>query len=184
MSQNVKGEEQMELKGTRVAVRPMRAEDAPAYLALTQDPAVAVPAGMSQLADLQSAQQHLKNTQQTEFAVTLDGQLIGEVGIYPRTQDPDDPAATTRELGYALRTDYWGQGLMTEALALVVNDLFARGITAVWAGVFPDNRRSIALLAHLGFEYRFTAPLPAGLAHGHSSAEAYFEKINENHATS
>ncbi len=112
--------------------------------------------------------------------MVLNGQLIGEVGIYPRTQDPDDPVASTRELGYALGQEYWGQGLMTEALRLVVKDLFAQGITALWAGVFPDNRRSIAVLARLGFEYRFTAPLPAVLAHGENRAEAYFELSNEN----
>ncbi|MFD1440351.1 GNAT family N-acetyltransferase [Lacticaseibacillus hegangensis] len=172
----------MELKGKRVSIRSMQPSDAAAYLALTQDPAVAVPAGMSELADLHAAEQHLASTRDTEFAVTRDGQLIGEVGVYPRTQDPDDPAWTTRELGYALNQRDWGHGLMKEALTLVLDELFARDITAVWAGVYPDNRRSIALLAHLGFEYRFTAALPAGLAQG-GSAEAYFERVNENYFT-
>lgn len=169
----------MERQGARVKIRPFQASDAGAYLALTQDPQVAEPAGMLRLADETAARQHLARAHDTEFAVTLAGQVIGEVGIYPRTQDPEAPEASTREVGYALARAYWGQGLMTEALRLVLDDLFARGITAVWAGVYPTNRRSIAVLARLGFEYRFTAPLPAGLA-GAQSAEAYFEKVNEN----
>ena len=169
----------MKLKGKRVAIRPMRETDAPVYLALTQDPAVARPAGMSRLPDLEAAKRHLENVRATEFAVTIQDRMIGEVGIYPRSQDPDDPEASSRELGYALSRQYWGQGLITEALTLVLKELFAHGVTAVWAGAFPDNRRSIAVLARLGFEYRFTAPLSQGLSNGANQAEAYFERLNE-----
>ncbi|MFD1393024.1 GNAT family N-acetyltransferase [Lacticaseibacillus jixianensis] len=170
----------MEIQGKRVAIRPLAAQDAPAYLALAQDPKVAQPAGIRRLSTLKAAEQHIASAQGTEFAITQGNRLIGEVGVYPRTADPADPAASTREIGYALAADHWGRGLMTEALQLVLAELFRTGITAVWAGVYPTNRRSIAVLARLGFEYRFTAPLPAGLTGGKQQAEAYFERVNES----
>ncbi|MCI1894726.1 MAG: GNAT family N-acetyltransferase [Lactobacillus sp.] len=168
----------MHLKGDRVLIRPFTAADAPAYLALAQDPLVAGPAGMRPIANLEEAKAHVLKNQTTEFALVVNGEVVGEVGIYPRTADAAAPEARTREIGYALAQSYWGQGLMREALRLVIRELFTQRMTALWAATFPDNQRSIALLARLGFEYRFTVPLPAGLHSDGPQSEAYFELVN------
>lgn len=168
----------MDLKGDRVSIRPFTAADAQAYLVLAQDPLVAGPAGMRPIANLEEAKSHVLKNQTTEFALVVQGAVVGELGIYPRTADAAAPEAHTREIGYALAQAYWGQGLMREALLLVIRELFTQQMTALWAATFPDNQRSIALLARLGFQYRFTVPLPASLQPAGPRSEAYFELVN------
>jgi ribosomal-protein-alanine N-acetyltransferase len=57
-------------------------------------------------------------------------------------------------LGYAIDQAHEGQGLMREALAAALADLFGprMHLHRVQANVRPENTRSLALLARLGFE--------------------------------
>lgn len=55
-------------------------------------------------------------------------------------------------LGYYLGAPYAGQGLMSEAIALVLNHAFTEmGLHRVEANIQPDNAASLALVAKLGF---------------------------------
>lgn len=56
-------------------------------------------------------------------------------------------------LGYALDASCQGQGLMHEALHAVVNEAFSPRLNLhrIQAGVRPENHRSLAVLARLGF---------------------------------
>lgn len=57
-------------------------------------------------------------------------------------------------LGYAIDAAHEGRGLMHEALRAVLDDAFGRlGLHRVQANVRPENARSLALLARLGFEH-------------------------------
>ena len=61
------------------------------------------------------------------------------------------------EVGYVLRAPFRRQGLMREALGLVVAFGFRRlGLTRIVARTGPANDASIALLGSIGFE-----PLPS-----------------------
>jgi ribosomal-protein-alanine N-acetyltransferase len=56
-------------------------------------------------------------------------------------------------LGYSIDAAHEGRGLMREALEAVLADAFGRlGLHRVQANVRPENARSLALLARLGFE--------------------------------
>jgi ribosomal-protein-alanine N-acetyltransferase len=57
-------------------------------------------------------------------------------------------------LGYAIDTVYEGRGLMREALQAALADAFGPRVRLhrVQANVRPENTRSLALLARLGFE--------------------------------
>jgi RimJ/RimL family protein N-acetyltransferase len=57
-----------------------------------------------------------------------------------------------REVGYLLVPEARGCGYAGEALAAVLNHLFAEGQRKVVADVDPDNRASRALLERLGFQ--------------------------------
>jgi [ribosomal protein S5]-alanine N-acetyltransferase len=63
-------------------------------------------------------------------------------------------------LGYAIGTDHQGRGLMREALAAAIADVFSArvGLHRVQANARPENTRSLALLERLGF-------VREGLAH-------------------
>jgi [ribosomal protein S5]-alanine N-acetyltransferase len=55
-------------------------------------------------------------------------------------------------LGYYLGAPYAGQGLMSEAIALVLTHAFTEmGLHRVEANIQPDNTASLALVAKLGF---------------------------------
>jgi ribosomal-protein-alanine N-acetyltransferase len=55
------------------------------------------------------------------------------------------------EIGYLLARDARGQGYARDAVALLIDNLFAKGERRVFADTDPDNRASIALLTALGF---------------------------------
>ena len=53
-----------------------------------------------------------------KWGITLDGILIGDIGVVRM-----DEAINACEIGYGLSRQYWGQGIMTEALRAVSNYL-------------------------------------------------------------
>lgn len=55
------------------------------------------------------------------------------------------------EIGYLLAAEASGQGIAAEAVAAVIDRLFAEGQRRVFADTDPDNRSSRALLERLGF---------------------------------
>lgn len=77
------------------------------------------------------------------------GRVIGSVHLSNLARGPFQSCT----LGYALDVAAQGSGLMHEALAAVVADAFAPGINLhrIQAGVRPENTRSLAVLARLGF---------------------------------
>jgi len=76
-----------------------------------------------------------------DFIVEIDGAVIGKAGCW-----------RVPEIGFILHPDWWGQGIAREALAAVIERLFAeRGLAEITADVDPRNLRSLALLERLGF---------------------------------
>lgn len=79
------------------------------------------------------------------WAITLEGQLTGVMGIY-RKEDGWD-------VGYWLGQPFWGQGLGGEAIEALVDHVFSRGSdTQITACVFTDNPASDRLLRRIGFQ--------------------------------
>jgi RimJ/RimL family protein N-acetyltransferase len=77
------------------------------------------------------------------------GEHVGCCGLRPR-----DSARRVLELGFALRPEFWGQGLATESSRAVVEYAFGTlGATALFAGHHPDNAASRRTLQKLGFRY-------------------------------
>jgi RimJ/RimL family protein N-acetyltransferase len=93
------------------------------------------------------------------FAIELAGEMIGVVGIERRNTGDN-------VLGYWLGEEWWGQGLMGEAVARILR--FARedvGLTKVVATYLADNPASGRVLAKCGFLVQGQGPLPC-LARG------------------
>src|SRR3546814_41098 len=56
-------------------------------------------------------------------------------------------------MGYQIDAECEGRGLMTEALRLAIDFMFARfGLHRIMANYIPDNHRSGRVLERLGFE--------------------------------
>jgi len=77
------------------------------------------------------------------------GRVIGSVGLSNLSRGPFQNCS----LGYALDATCQGRGLMQEALQAVVAEAFSAAINLhrLQAAVRPENARSLALLARLGF---------------------------------
>jgi ribosomal-protein-alanine N-acetyltransferase len=59
-----------------------------------------------------------------------------------------------KEIGFVLGEEYWGQGLMPEAIKLVLNYLFEEeGIQAVMCSHFINNSQSEKVIKKCGFKF-------------------------------
>ena len=82
--------------------------------------------------------------------------LVGTAGIF-RWVDEPEPGA---EIGYDLAPEWWGKGLMTEAIeAIEVYAFGTVGLVFLEAYVLDGNERSRRTLERTGFHH--TALLPA-----------------------
>lgn len=104
---------------------PYRLEDADAWIAL-----------------------NMGDTSRYDYAIDVRGELVGGIGLMPMA----DVHAGTAELGYWLGEPYWGQGIMTRAVAAMTTYgldelLFVR----LQAEVFADNLGSMRVLEKNGY---------------------------------
>ncbi|MBN8806697.1 MAG: GNAT family N-acetyltransferase [Sphingomonas sp.] len=76
---------------------------------------------------------------------TGDDTAIGTVASYEKRQ------GKVTEIGYFLSRAHWGQGIVTEAVAALLDRLFAEGQRRVFADTDPDNTASTRVLERLGF---------------------------------
>ena len=89
------------------------------------------------------AQPHVQN-----FAIEVAGEAVGGVGIVPLT----DVERLSAEVGYWLGEDYWGRGITSEAVALLVDYVFREtGIIRLFASVYEYNPASMKVLEKVGF---------------------------------
>ena len=77
------------------------------------------------------------------------GRVVGSVGLSNLSRGPFQNCS----LGFSLDADCQGRGLMHEALQAVIAEAFAPAINLhrLQAAVRPENGRSLAVLARLGF---------------------------------
>ena len=91
------------------------------------------------------------------FAVVLkeNNKAIGSVGIEKLSTEIDGyENMTGRELGYVLNKDYWGQGLMPEAVKAVINYCFkTAGCDYLLCSCSPRNTQSARVIEKCGFRF-------------------------------
>ena len=88
------------------------------------------------------------------FAIDLNGEAIGSIGIHPQS----DVHRRNAEIGYFLAEKFWGQGIMPEAIRQIVKYGFETfDITRIYARPFGHNLKSQRVLEKAGFalEARF-----------------------------
>ena len=76
-----------------------------------------------------------------DFIMEHEGEVVGKVGFF-----------RLPEIGFILRRDLWGRGLVTEAARAVIDHVLqTRDVDELRADVDPRNIGSIRVLARLGF---------------------------------
>ena len=87
------------------------------------------------------------------FAITLDDKVIGSIGVF-RQQNIH---RQTGEMGYYIAQEYWGKGIMTEAVKRIIRYSFDElKIDLLSAFHYSENLRSKRVIEKCGFEYEIT----------------------------
>jgi len=90
------------------------------------------------------------------FALEHNGKVIGSLGIekYNEENNPELADLQGREIGYVLSRDYWGRGLMPEAVKAVIQWLFETvKLDFIMIGHFDWNSQSRRVIEKCGFRY-------------------------------
>ncbi|MBR5706775.1 MAG: GNAT family N-acetyltransferase [Bacteroidaceae bacterium] len=140
----------------RLILRPWRESDAEALFKYASDPEVGPRAGWPPHKSVEESLQIIRTVFNTPtmWAVELKetGEAIGCVGYLPSSasnlQIPEDQC----EVGYWIGKPYWGQGICTEALRLVIDYCFnVKHFTVLWGDFFPSNPASGRVMTKFGF---------------------------------
>ena len=87
------------------------------------------------------------------FAITVNGKVIGSIGAFRQTNIHNK----TAELGYYIAEEYWGKGIMTEAVKQLCDHVFSHtDIIRIYAEPFAYNIGSCRVLEKAGFQYEGT----------------------------
>lgn len=87
------------------------------------------------------------------FAITIDNKVIGSIGAFRQA----NIHRQTAELGYYIAEEYWGKGIMTEAVKQICEYVFTKSdIIRIYAEPFAYNIASCRVLEKAGFQYEGT----------------------------
>lgn len=140
----------------RLTLRSFRQEDLTDLNRYASIDGVGQPAGWKPHESMEDSQEILdlflagKKT----FALVHEGIVIGSLGIesgssfaYPQLE-----GKLYKAIGFALAKDYWGQGLMPEAVEAVLKYLFEdHGLDLVLGSFYTHNKRSARVFEKNGF---------------------------------
>lgn len=87
------------------------------------------------------------------FAITVNEKVIGSIGALRQTNIHNK----TAELGYYIAEEYWGKGIMTEAVKQLCDYMFSHtDIIRIYAEPFAYNIGSCRVLEKAGFQHEGT----------------------------
>ena len=162
----------------RLVLRPLRVSDAAAIFALFNDWDVvrylSSPPWPYTRGDAEAFVHAVTNpadqTVEIVFAITLEGKLIGTIGLRQRAAS-NLQSGDGWNIGYWLGKRYWGHGYMTEALRALVTHVFTLTRSEeIYCGAFADNLGSLRVQQKVGFVHEgdttlFSKPTGHELAH-------------------
>lgn len=87
------------------------------------------------------------------FAITVEGKIVGSIVAFRQ----ENVHRRTAELGYYLAEEYWGKGIMPEAVKQICDYIFSNSdILRIYAEPFAYNTASCRVLEKAGFQYEGT----------------------------
>jgi len=89
------------------------------------------------------------NRNQLILAIVVDQKAVGSIGGHFQ----NDVYSGTVEIGYWLDEQYWGKGIVTDAVKWITQYIFTYyEIRKIYAAVFDKNLASVKVLEKCGFE--------------------------------
>ena len=173
------------LETERLILRPWTEKDLGDFFAYTGDEAVAPGMGWCRLTNLEDAKNFLSYYMEKKESFALElketGRVIGDISLQPRPWEryPIDRTLQGREFGFGIVSEYWGRGLMPEAVAAVKAYCFSQlGYDFMTCGHFFGNDKSRRVIEKCGFTHLFDAAhrLPNGKTFDISTYIQYKER--------
>ncbi|UFH53805.1 GNAT family N-acetyltransferase [Spirosoma sp. KNUC1025] len=88
--------------------------------------------------------------QPNNLAIDIDGKAVGNIGFTVK----DDIYRYNAEIGYWLGEDYWGRGVMTQALPIMTTYIFKNfQVNRIFACVLEGNIGSMRVLETAGYRH-------------------------------
>lgn len=144
------------LETERLTLRAPTLDDTAALFRIRSDPEVMRYFGSPPISTREMAALHIENFQAAfqeqrgiRWVITRRGsaQMLGSCGFWRLVKEH-----YRAEIGYDLAPEYWGMGVMTEAVGAILGFGFGpMGLHSVEAQIDPDNSASRRVLEKLGF---------------------------------
>lgn len=146
----------------RLRLRPWRMEDLQDFYDYAKNPDVGPWAGWKPHESIDESRKILSRWvagEEDGFELALElketGKAIGSLGVMSDGHRPE--VKSCRSLGYVLGKDYWGQGLMTEAVRAIVDHAFrVMKLRLLTITHYTINQRSKRVIEKSGFVYEGT----------------------------
>ena len=146
------------LKTERLILREWTYSDLNDFYEYASTPGVGEMAGWPHHKNIEESKtildRFIKNKNQ--FCIEYNGKAIGSLGIelYNEEKLKELDKLKAREIGFVLSKDYWGMGLMPEAVKCVINYLFnVVGLDVLVCGHFEFNHQSERVQEKCGFKH-------------------------------
>ena len=147
------------LETPRLVLRPWQEDDLQDFYEYARVDGVGQMAGWLPHESIEKSREILQMfiDQKKTFALELkeNGKVIGSLGIERVPEEPEIPAGLMgREIGYVLSKDYWGRGLMPEAVRAVIGYCFdTLRFDYLACAHFVRNSQSRRVIEKTGFQF-------------------------------
>ena len=143
-----------EMETPRLVLRHWRQEDYRHFMAFSGDPSVMLSSGAAPALTPQQGEEAFQRALWDSgcYAIVLKetGEPVGKIKFQ---KDLRRYRVNSLSIGYELRRDCWGRGIMPEALSAMVSCAFRRRKVDVLAiSHFQDNQRSRRVIEKCGFQ--------------------------------
>ncbi len=148
----------MKIKTERLILRNYKMSDIEDYWEYVSQPNVGPRCGWPVYTDKQEAVKRLQleTTKPLQFCIEYQKKVIGSIEVF-NVEEKDGKKIC--ELGILLNENFWGKGIMTEAMKAIVKLCFDHlGIDVVTAGFFEPNIGSWRVQEKCGFKQYKTTP--------------------------
>ena len=142
----------------RMILRPWKESDLLDFYAYASVPGVGEMAGWCHHKSLDESKiildMFLAGKKTLALELKENGKVIGSLGLEEMRPDPVEGKKLGREIGYVLSKDYWGRGLMPEAVQAVIGYCFdVLQLDYLTCGHFIQNSQSCRVIEKCGFTY-------------------------------
>ena len=150
----------VQLETARLILRPWKESDLEDFYTYARIDGVGEMAGWPHHQSIEDSRQvlHIFMEGRHTFAIVLKdtGKAIGSLGLDASSaaDEADFQPLSCCEIGYVLRKDFWGRGLMPEAVQAALMYCFDDlKLDAIFCSHFKRNSRSRRVIEKCGFQY-------------------------------